>query len=132
VPRYTQQESAVVYTEAHRLIERWLSAGQTVVFDATNLRESHRRALYEIAERTGASLCLLWMYCSLPTIARRLSLRQTQRDPSDLSDADWMVYRRLAADAQAPGRPFSVINGELSVEDQVAVVKRLCGPSLVR
>jgi predicted kinase len=124
-PTYSSKESAAVYAQAHRTIASALSERGDVVFDATNLEEARRRTLYEIAERAGATLHLVWMWTPVAVIARRLWQRGVARDPEDRSDADWSVYRELAKTAQAPRRPFTVLNGTLAVQDQLATLRRI-------
>lgn len=124
-PTYSAKESAAVYAQAHRTIERALKGGRPVVFDATNLDESKRWTLYEIAERASAPLTLVWMWAPVGVIARRLGQRGVARDPEDRSDANWAVYSQLARTAQAPTRPFVVLNGTLPVEDQLAALTRI-------
>ena len=53
-PAYTPAEAAAVYQVCHRRIAEALGRGERVVFDATNLRERRRRALYQLAERMKA------------------------------------------------------------------------------
>lgn len=124
-PTYSAEESAAVYLEAHRRVGAALKAGHSTIFDATNLQESGRRVLYRLAEAAGADLLLLWFWTPEPMVARRLGRRQSTRDPEDLSDATWTVYRRLAATAEPPRRPFTVLNGTLSAEELAAVAERL-------
>jgi len=124
-PTYSRTESAAVYREAHRLIRVGLGAGKVVIFDATNLREAYRRAVYRIAERAGAVVCPVWLSTPEAIVAQRLHQRQLSRDPSDLSDATWAIYRKMAPRAQAPQRPFTVLNATLPADEQVAVLQRL-------
>ena len=124
-PTYSSRESTVVYGVAHRRIAASLKAGRTTLFDATNLQESGRRSLYRLAEAAGARLLLLWFWTPEPVVARRLARRRLARDPEDLSDATWAVYRQLAATAESPHKPFVVLNGTLAIEDLVAVAERV-------
>lgn len=124
-PTYSSEESRIVFSEAHRQLEECLRAGGMAIFDATNLRETHRRPVYALAEQVGANLHLLWFAASEGLIARRLEMRRVARDPDDLSDATWAIYRRLAATAEAPARPFTVLNAALSAEELVDVVERV-------
>jgi len=124
-PTYSSKESAIVYGEAHRRIEESLIGGRDVIFDATNLEEDKRRHLYEIAERSRATLTLVWMWAPVNVIARRLWQRGTARDPEDRSDANWQVYWDLAKTAQRPIRPFILLNSALDVENQLAVLDRM-------
>jgi predicted kinase len=114
-----------VFREAHRLIKQSLAVGEPVVFDATNLREAHRRRAYAIAERAGARVFPVWLSAPESVIAQRLRQRHIARDPGDVSDATWPIYRRMATRAQAPRRPFTVVNAALPADDQVAVLANL-------
>lgn len=126
-PTYSRTESAAVYREAHQLIEVGLNAGEIVIFDATNLREAYRRAVYRIAERAGAGICPVWLSTPEAVVAQRLKQRQLNRDPSDLSDATWAIYRKMAPRAQAPQRPFTVLNGTLPADVQMDLLERVIG-----
>ena len=124
-PTYSARESTVVYGVAHRRIDGSLKNGYPTIFDATNLREGGRRSLYRLAEAAGADLLLLWFWAPEPVVARRLARRQSARDPEDLSDATWTVYRHLAATAESPHKSFVVLNGTLAIKELVAVAERL-------
>jgi len=97
------------------------------VFDATNLREGYRRTLYGIAERTNARVHLVWLSTPAAVVAQRLHQRQLNRDASDLSDATWATYRKMARSAEAPRRPFTVLNAVLPADEQVALLERVMG-----
>ena len=124
-PAYTSQESAAVYAEAHRRIEVSLAQGRDTIFDATNLQEHGREALYDIAGRLRARLHLVWIWAPVRTVARRLARRQKSRDPGDLSDATWPIYRRLVATAEPPGRGFVVLNATLPAAEIGDVFRRI-------
>lgn len=124
-PTYSAKESAAVYAQAHRTIASALQAGRVVVFDATNLEEAKRQTLYELAERAGATLQLVWMWAPVGVIARRLHQRGIAPDPDDRSDADWPIYSQLARTAEPPRRPFIVLNSTLSVEEQLGVLAKV-------
>jgi predicted kinase len=124
-PTYSSKESAAVYGQAHRTIASSLAAGRTVIFDATNLEELNRQTLYGLAERAGATLHLVWMWAPISLIARRLHHRGVAPDPDDQSDANWRVYSQLAQTAEAPSRPFVVLNSALAVEDQLSALTRI-------
>jgi predicted kinase len=130
-PTYSARESAAVYGEAHRAIEAALRSGRVVVFDATNLEELKRETLYHLAERAGTALHLVWMWAPVGVIARRLHQRGVARDPEDRSDATWRIYSQLAPTAEAPRRPFAILNSTLPVEDQIRTLMRILGASIV-
>jgi predicted kinase len=124
-PTYSSKESAAVYGHAHRTIAESLEAGRVVVFDATNLEELKRQTLYGLAERVGARLHLVWMWAPVGLIARRLHQRGIAPDPEDRSDANWRIYAQLAQTAEAPQRPFMMLNSALSVDEQLLVLSRM-------
>lgn len=124
-PTYSSRESAAVYAQAHRTIASALQVGRLVVFDATNLEEAKRKTLYELADRAGASLQLVWMWAPVGAIARRLHQRGVAPDPEDRSDANWAIYSQLARTAEPPRRPFVVLNSTLSADEQLVALTRI-------
>src|SRR5213082_3338581 len=62
-PRYTGGEHAAVYGWCHTLLQSALVVGRRVIFDATNLEERTRRRVYDMAERCGARLAIIWVTC---------------------------------------------------------------------
>ena len=74
--------------------EELVREGNCVVFDSTNLREHHRRRIYDIAERTGATLFIFKVVCDLEEIKKRLKRRQL--DVQNNSQADYEVYLELS------------------------------------
>lgn len=124
-PTYSSRESAAVYAQAHRTIASALQAGRVVVFDATNLEEAKRQTLYELAERAGAALQLVWMWAPVGVIARRLHRRGVAPDPEDRSDANWAIYSQLARTAEPPRRPFIVLNSTLPPDEQLSALTRI-------
>lgn len=123
-PRYTAEESAMVFAEAHRLLGVALEAGERAVFDATNLQEGHRQILYGIAQRPRAPVYLYWLRVPEEVAVDRLARRQVARDPEDVSDATWSVYQQLVPTAQWPARSHVHLNAGLPVEELLQVVLR--------
>jgi predicted kinase len=96
VPHYTSEESVWVFTAIHRAVEQLLRRHVSVILDATNLEERHRRSLEEIAKRAGARPLLVWVEASEREIRRRLIARHRgNRASNDVSDADVAVYEEL-------------------------------------
>jgi len=94
-PDYSAAENIRLFSTIRRLILGYLVEGLPVVFDATNLRESHRQDVYRIADSLG--IPMVPVFCSAhPTVVqRRLERRKTDAGSDVYSDADWQVYRRL-------------------------------------
>lgn len=99
-PAYTQAEHFRLFRAYHELMDRLLGRGISVVCDATNLREAHRRPLYEIAEKHGARLAVVQMEAPPPVVRERLSRRLAGGDPLDVSEAGPEVYERMRAEAE--------------------------------
>ena len=94
-PKYTRDEHARVFAACHRVIEALLTEGYRVVFDATNLTEAFRQTLYQIAERTGSVLTVLWFTAPKAVVRRRLDDRASGPNSDTYSDADWRIYSLL-------------------------------------
>jgi len=91
-PSYSPKESARLFQAVHRLIERLLQKGISLVLDATNLSERHREYLYSIADHLDARLVLVRVEAPPEVVHRRLKNRSQNLGKSD---ADWMVYQRM-------------------------------------
>ena len=94
-PTYKSTESTQLFTAIHILIAELLEKGVPVLFDATNLVESHRQRLYHIAVRAGTKLVLIQLTAPPSVVRERLEGRAAGIDPHDHSDADWQVYLRM-------------------------------------
>lgn len=91
-PTHSSAESRRLFLALHAAIDRLLDGGVSCLLDATNLLESHRRPLYEIAERRGARLILVRLTAAPADVRRRLA---SPSQPGRVSDADAAVYERM-------------------------------------
>lgn len=123
-PTYSAKESFVVYQLAYRLIEAILAEGQRVIFDATNMRERSRRVVYDIAEKVGAVLVIVHVVAPPSLVRERMERRQQFPVPGELSDADWSVYQRFAAQEEAIRRPHVEVDTSQPLEDAVEEIIR--------
>jgi predicted kinase len=99
-PSYSRQENSRLFQASHILIQRLLTRGTPIILDATNLSERHREQLYNIADRLGARLILVWVEAPPEVVQERLRARQEGVSPASNSDADWEVYRRMRPTVQ--------------------------------
>ena len=130
-PSYSQSESARLFAACHALIASLLEKRIPVLFDATNLREMHRRPLYDVAERTGARLLLVQVTAPEEVVRRRMEARAVRENPSDRSDATLDVYETMRRDAEPIERSHLVIDS--AVDDaEGAVLKILRGLESIR
>ncbi len=114
-PAHSSKESRRLFAAIHRLAHRLLREGISVLLDATNLRESNRAELYNLAERAGVRLFLVRIEAPPETIRKRLERRTIHPDPKEASTADWRVYRRMAAAAEPILPPHVTVNTDEDV-----------------
>jgi predicted kinase len=109
-PSYSARENANVFNAVHYLIEDLLQNNTSVIFDATNLEEKHRKTVYKIAERTGARLILVEVEAPPELVQKRLKARLLKRDSDDYSDATWAIYQKMKRTAEKISRPHYTVN----------------------
>lgn len=94
-PVYNAKENNVLFKTCHMLLERLLTQGVDVLFDATNLVEANRERLYNISYKTDSRLILVKMEAPSDLIFQRLEQRRYHPDVQDNSDADWSIFRKM-------------------------------------
>ena len=109
-PAYTPAENTKVFQFVNQRIEELLKDGVSVIFDATNLEERHRRSVYRIAEKWGVRLLIIKAEAPVGLVRKRLNKRISKPDTMNLSDADWYVYRRMKSSAEKITLPHFTIN----------------------
>ena len=101
-PTYTAAEMMLVYEVCYSIIEFRLQRGQRVIFDASNYLAARREHVAKIAQRCGAPVSICYVQAAQKTIRQRLLKRVSgERRTTDLSDADWSVYKWMV-EAQEP------------------------------
>ena len=124
-PRYSQKESARLFAAIHALLEDLLRRRIPALVDATNLKETHRQPLYEIAERRGARLLVVEVQAADEIVRRRLNARRARQDPADISEATVEVYEMMRDEAEPITHPHIVV--DTSVGDISAAVAYIIG-----
>ncbi|MFC1987229.1 AAA family ATPase [Chloroflexota bacterium] len=107
-PSYCPEESSRLFRAIHRLIERLLKRGISLILDAANLSEQHREYLYSIADRLGVRLVLVRVEAPPEVVRRRLDDRPEKT--GNKSDADWEVYQKMKPLAQKIRRKHFVVD----------------------
>jgi len=123
-PTYSPEESRRLFRALHAAIERLLARGVSCVLDATNLREEHRRPLYDMAERHGARLVLVHLDAPPEVVRQRLARRRQAATPGDWSDAGPEVYERMREALEPIGRPHLRVDTTGDVTEMVEQVLR--------
>jgi hypothetical protein len=109
-PCYSAAESARLFRFIHQRLEERLLQGNSVILDATNLKEKYRKAVYRIAESCEARLIIVQVEAPPDVVRERLDSRGKRADSNETSDADWAVYRKMKARAEKISRPYFTVN----------------------
>jgi hypothetical protein len=109
-PNYSAEESARLFRAIHSLIEELLKKGIPTALDATNLSESNREYLYQIAERYDVKLILVWVEAPNEVVRQHFEQRARATHREDMSQADWNVYLKMRDSVQPMRRHHFVVN----------------------
>jgi len=99
-PKHTKKEHARLFPALHVLMERLLERGNTIIVDATNLKEANRRPYYKIAQKHRAPVVLVRTWAPWPVVKERLLSRSEARDADDRSTATVEVYEEMRSDSE--------------------------------
>ena len=99
-PGYSGKENARFYNANHPLIGYLLGQKIPVLLDATNLLETRRRRLYQVADQNDAKLVVVQVDAPKAMVQRRLESRSQDLHREDHSDAAWSVYKRMRSSAK--------------------------------
>ena len=123
-PVYTAAEMALVYEVCYTLIERRLKLGQRVIFDASNNLQARRDYLARLAARCGAPVTICSVQAAQDVIQHRLYQRiNGGRRKTDMSDADWTVYKWMVETQEPVVEPHLIVDTTSTPPDVLA--KRL-------
>lgn len=99
-PKHTKKEHARLFPALHVLMARLLERGNSIIVDATNLKEANRRPYYKIAQKYGAPVLLVRTWAPWPVIKKRLLDRIDSRDADDWSTATVEVYEEMRSGSE--------------------------------
>jgi predicted kinase len=116
-PQHGPHESKRLFAAIQAVARRFLLDGRSVIVDATNLRETHRKPFYDIAAKTGARLQIVHLTAPEDVILDRLAQRREGPDELDNSRAFESVYALLQQQEEAPRGPHLRID----TSDPVAI-----------
>jgi predicted kinase len=121
-PTYSAEESRRLFSACHLILSRLLARGIAAIFDATNLREVHRRQVYRIADKHKAKLILVHLQASPAVVHERLEARAKGPHSQDLSDAGPEVYERMQRDVEPIGLPHISVDTSADIEPAIAAI----------
>ena len=121
-PTHSAEESRRLFAACHLVLSRLLARGIPAIFDATNLREVHRRQVYSIADDHNAKLILVHLQAPPAVAHERLQARVKGPHSQDLSDAGPEVYERMRHDVEPIGRPHISVDTSADIEPAIAAI----------
>ena len=121
-PKHSRRENTSVFGAIHYITGDLLKNKISVILDATNLEEKHRKTVYSIAERTGARLILVNVEAPPETVQKRLKARLLKRNDEDYSDATWAIYQKMKRTAEKISRSHYTVN---TTEDITPVIEKI-------
>jgi len=121
-PVYSSEESNHLFRGIHLLVEKLLSKGIPVILDATNLSEKNREYLYSIASRLKVKLILVRVSAPPELVRQRLQSRQA--DPTNKSDADWEIYRKMQSTEEKIRRKHYAIDTSQDISPTIDKIVR--------
>ena len=101
-PQHAESENRRLFSAIQAVAHRLLLNGHSVIVDATNLREKHRRPYADIASATGARLHVIHLTAPEDVILDCLAHRRDVQDPNEASTAFEAVYAFLQQQEEAP------------------------------
>jgi predicted kinase len=126
-PRYTKQENAVVLQIVNYMVEEFLRAGVSVVYDMNAFRLVQRRALRDIARKSGAVPILMWQQIDADSALNRAMKRDRRKaDDRYALQPDYTTFQRIAGGMQNPesGEEYIVTSGKHVFNTQMNTVLR--------
>lgn len=127
-PRYDKQENAVVAHLMNYMVEEFLGAGLSVVYDANMLRIGQRRRLRELAAKHKATYLLVWLQIDAESAFARTQGRdrRTVDDKFSQPHTNKSFNQQLATMQNPKDEQYLVISGKHAfVTQKSAIVNRL-------
>jgi predicted kinase len=119
---YSTGESRRLFAAVHQAIERLLAEGVSVVLDATNVAETERSPLYEVASRHDARLVLVQVTAPPSLVERRLADRRASGEGH--SEAGLRVYEHMRWREEEIARPHHIIDTSKPIDRAVAAIAK--------
>ncbi|MDO6420085.1 AAA family ATPase [Amphritea sp. 2_MG-2023] len=96
---YGNEMNVHTYNHLKALTRKLLTAGETVIVDATFIRERTRNNYHKMAQKLGIEMRIIACYCEQNTMEKRLEIRQ--EEGIDPSDADVTIMRQQQESKQS-------------------------------
>ncbi len=103
-PTYSEAETERVYTEFLNRAEQRVTAGESVVLDATFRKQTQRKRAQTLGVELDVPFTLIHVVCDDDVVEQRIRIRE------DISDADVSVYRQLKSEFEPIQLPHETID----------------------
>lgn len=134
-PDYSKHENEIVDHLMKYMMEEFLSAGVSVVFDTNALRLGQRRQLRDIARKSKAQSIMIWLQIDLESAFARVATRDRRKsDNKYAKPLDRTTFDKIAGTMQNPGptEEYVVISGKHNFKTQShMVLKKLIEAGLI-
>ena len=127
-PRYDQQENEIVKHLMLYMTEEFLSAGMSVIFDASIAKLADRRELRNIARKSKAEPLMIWLQIDSDSAFARLSHRDRRKlDDKYAAPHTRESFQTVIQSMQNPkNEEYMVISGKHAFNSQrSAILKKL-------
>jgi predicted kinase len=114
-PTYSKEENHIINSLMQYMTGEFLQAGVSVVYDTNAMRVAQRRALRNMASKTGAETILIWLQIDAETALTRSAQRDHRKaDDKYSSPLDRSTFETLASGMQNPDQTerYLVISGK--------------------
>ncbi len=135
-PRYDKEENSVVTHLMDYMVEEYLNASLSVVYDVNAMRSTQRHELREIARRHKAQPLLIWLQIDVESAFTRANKRDRRHIDDKYSNSlDRSSFDGIASGMQNPSNveDYAVVSGKHVFSTQFgAAVKKMHELSLIQ
>ena len=127
-PQYDKSENRAVQQIVDYMVEEFLSAGVSVVYDMGASRMVQRRVLRDMARKAGVETVLIWQQIDPESAVNRAMKRDRRRaDDKYAMHMDYTTFQKIAGAMQNPenGEQYVVTSGKHAFQMQMNSVMRV-------
>ena len=127
-PQYDKSENRAVLSIVDYMVEEFLNAGVSVVYDMGALRLAQRRFLRDMARKAGAEVILIWQQIDADSsVARAMKRDKRRADDKYAMNMDYTTFQKIAGSMQNPenGEQYVVTSGKHAFQMQMNSVMRV-------
>lgn len=122
---YGHEMNVHTYNQLKSQTERLLRVGESVIVDATFIRERTRQSYIELAEQLGIEVRIIACHCDTEIMKQRLALRQQEgTDPSD-ADINIMLQQQQGQQPLNKHEQALTFFIDTAAEDPIQQLQRL-------